>query len=109
MSSLPFTVLQYQSGNAGLVPACAGRCNDTSQYNYVTAFQFVGGYYGAATEAAMQAEMYANGPISVEFMVYPDFMHYAGGVYSHTAAASAHELQINPWEASIHAPVAHLF
>jgi hypothetical protein len=62
----------------------------------------VGGYYGATTAALMQAEIHANGPISVGFMVYPDLMHYSSGVYSHNFTASL-QSNLNPFELVNHA------
>jgi hypothetical protein len=46
-------------------------------------YYYIGGYYGASTEQLMMEEILTNGPISVSFEVYDDFMNYAGGVYTH--------------------------
>ena len=45
----------------------------------------------------------ANGPIAVSFEVYPDFMHYAGGVYTH--AFTKHLESFNPFELTNHVVV----
>lgn len=46
--------------------------------------KYVGGYYGACSEEVMISALNANGPLSVSFEVYADFMHYKSGVYHHT-------------------------
>lgn len=98
---IPFeSCFPYVSGNTGAVPPCANKCSDASQYNRVASPTFVGGFYGGATAEAMQAEIYANGPISVEFEVLPSFQQYTGGIYAGCSSLSA-ELEgssINPWQ-----------
>jgi len=79
-------------------------CKDTSQCvrQYGTNYYYVGGFYGASTEENMQEEIYRNGPIVVGIEVYPDFMHYSGGVYHHTSLTA----QIDPhFEITNHAVV----
>jgi hypothetical protein len=90
--------VQYESN--GDVPSCSAKCTDPTQYNYVTDYQFVGGFYGAATPELMMQEIFDNGPISVEFFVYSDFMQYTGGVYVHTQAA-VRQAGLNPWEVRV--------
>lgn len=46
-------------------------------------YQYVGGYYGACSEESM-IDALNNGPLSVSFEVYPDFMHYKSGIYHYT-------------------------
>lgn len=89
------------ASQSGVAPPCSGRCNDTTQFNYATDYYFVGGYYGAATPENMMQEIMTNGPVSVEFMVYPDFQSYTGGVYVHTQAATEGS-GLNPWQATNH-------
>jgi hypothetical protein len=50
----------------------------------------------------MQEEMLANGPISVSFMVYDDFMSYSGGVYTHQFTKDLKDTW-NPFEITNHA------
>jgi cathepsin C len=47
----------------------------------------------------MKLALYKNGPLSVSFMVYSDFMHYQGGVYQHTDLRD----KFNPFELTNHA------
>ncbi|GCB69564.1 hypothetical protein scyTo_0005500 [Scyliorhinus torazame] len=66
---------------------------------YVSQYYYVGGFYGACNEAAMKLELVKNGPVSVAFEVYPDFMHYHGGIYYHTGLSDP----FNPFELTNHA------
>ena len=50
-------------------------------------------------EERMNLALYKNGPMSVSFEVYSDFMHYQGGVYQHTGLRD----QFNPFEITNHA------
>lgn len=100
-AGIPFeSCFPYASGASGAVPPCANKCADAAQYNRVTSPVFVGGFYGGATAEAMQAEIYANGPISVEFEVLPSFQHYTGGIYAgcSTLSPEVERLSIQPWE-----------
>jgi cathepsin C len=54
----------YQSGVLTNV-SCAGRCSDPKQIVHVTRFEYVGGYFGACSEAAMMQEIYSHGPVAV--------------------------------------------
>ena len=54
----------YQSGVLTNV-SCAGRCSDPKQIVHVTLFEYVGGYFGACSEAAMMQEIYSHGPVAV--------------------------------------------
>ena len=55
------------------------------------------GYYGACNEELMKISLVKSGPLSVSFEVYPDFMHYSGGVYYHTQLLD----KFNPFEVLI--------
>ncbi|XP_026148785.1 dipeptidyl peptidase 1 isoform X3 [Mastacembelus armatus] len=74
------------------VPQKCGRIY-TAEYNYV------GGFYGGCSESAMMLELVKNGPMAVALEVYPDFMHYEGGIYHHTGLADP----FNPFELTNHA------
>lgn len=65
----------------------------TAEYNYV------GGFYGGCNEMAMMLELIKNGPMAVALEVYPDFMHYQGGIYHHTGLTDS----FNPFELTNHA------
>ncbi|XP_043547496.1 dipeptidyl peptidase 1 [Chiloscyllium plagiosum] len=71
-----------------------------SCYRYYTSqYYYVGGFYGACNEAAMKLELVKNGPVSVAFEVYGDFMNYHGGIYHHTGLRDS----FNPFELTNHA------
>jgi len=67
--------------------------------HYVSKYRYVGGYYGACNEELMKISLVNSGPLSVSFEVYPDFMHYSGGVYYHSQLSD----QFNPFELTNHA------
>ena len=54
--------------------------------HYASSYRYVGGYYGGCSEEAMMRALVENGPLSVSFEVYDDFMMYKSGVYHHTGA-----------------------
>ncbi|KAM4628275.1 dipeptidyl peptidase 1-like [Polymixia lowei] len=66
---------------------------------YTADYSYVGGFYGGCSETAMMQELVDNGPISVAFMVYPDFTYYREGIYYHTELREA----INPFQLTSHA------
>ncbi|XP_060081343.1 dipeptidyl peptidase 1-like [Ylistrum balloti] len=66
---------------------------------YATDYHYVGGYYGACNQYAMMTALVSNGPMSVSFMVYSDFLHYKSGVYHYTQL----ENRFNPFEITNHA------
>ncbi|XP_067890076.1 dipeptidyl peptidase 1 [Heterodontus francisci] len=71
-----------------------------SCYRYYTSeYYYVGGFYGACNEAVMKLELVKNGPVSVAFEVYADFMYYHGGIYQHTGLRDP----FNPFELTNHA------
>ena len=56
--------------------------------HYGTGYHYVGGFYGACNEVLMRLELLKNGPITVAFEVYKDFLNYKGGIYHHTGEQS---------------------
>lgn len=66
---------------------------------YAAQYDYVGGFYGGCSEAAMMLELVKNGPMAVAFEVYPDFMHYKEGIYHHTGLTDT----VNPFELTNHA------
>uniref|UniRef100_A0A1A8PW44 Dipeptidyl peptidase 1 n=1 Tax=Nothobranchius rachovii TaxID=451742 RepID=A0A1A8PW44_9TELE len=66
---------------------------------YAAEYGYVGGFYGGCSETAMMLELVQNGPMAVALEVYPDFMHYAGGIYHHTGFRDP----LNPFELTNHA------
>ncbi|KAK2963470.1 putative Cathepsin B [Blattamonas nauphoetae] len=69
--------LSYKSGG-GRVPACPTTCDDGSAIERVKAKS-----WKQLTANEMMDEMMNNGPLSVAFTVYSDFMSYRSGVYIH--------------------------
>ena len=47
----------------------------------------------------IQLEIFKNGPVSAEFPVYEDFLHYQSGVYQHVTgkAVGGHAIRILGW------------
>lgn len=67
--------------------------------SYASKYHYVGGFYGGCNEVAMMIELVRDGPMGVAFEVYPDFVHYKGGIYHHTGLRDS----INPFELTNHA------
>ena len=51
---------------------------------YTAKYEYLGGFYGGCNEDLMKIALVKNGPMSVSFEVYDDFMSYSGGIYHHT-------------------------
>ncbi|XP_065577934.1 dipeptidyl peptidase 1-like [Artemia franciscana] len=103
----PYLIAGKYAHDFGLVPEeCnpySGKdseCNEKKcNRHYVSKFRYVGGYYGACNEEAMKIALVEEGPLSISFEVYPDFMHYSGGIYRHTQLID----KIYPFELTNHA------
>jgi len=69
--------------------------------HFTASYKYVGGYYGACNEFEMKKALVENGPLSVSFEVYDDFMMYKSGVYHHTQLLKSSGFQ--PFELTNHA------
>jgi len=70
----------------GMDDDCTTKRNCPVRY-FATEYKYVGGYYGGCNEEFMMLQLVKNGPMAVGFEVYPDFMHYHGGVYHHVKSS----------------------
>eukprot|EP00747_Dinoflagellata_sp_TGD_P181880 gnl/TRDRNA2_/TRDRNA2_35879_c0_seq1.p1 gnl/TRDRNA2_/TRDRNA2_35879_c0~~gnl/TRDRNA2_/TRDRNA2_35879_c0_seq1.p1 ORF type:complete len:628 (+),score=65.80 gnl/TRDRNA2_/TRDRNA2_35879_c0_seq1:56-1939(+) len=61
-------------------------------------YHYVGGYYGAADEAAIRRELTQDGPLVISIEPWEDFVHYKGGVYK-----SLGHMMHQEWEQVDHA------
>jgi len=83
-----------------------GACSTkTCLKHYTASYRYVGGYYGGCTEQQMMKALVENGPMSVSFEVYDDFMMYKSGVYHHTGALKSKQsgASFDPFELTNHA------
>ncbi|XP_027203714.2 dipeptidyl peptidase 1-like [Dermatophagoides pteronyssinus] len=96
-----------------------GKCQNQQNFNqtnekckqrtYTIDYKYVGGYFGACNEEAMQIELVQNGPIAVGFEVYGDFFGYSEGIYSHQPSNESNDqhqqikAEFNPFEMTNHA------
>jgi cathepsin B len=89
----------YVSGDGKNVPHCPhATCTDT-KLKY-TKYRAVAGSSKALTcPIQIKQEIMKNGPVQTGFMVYEDFMHYKGGIYSHTHGEQlgGHAVKIIGW------------
>jgi len=78
--------------DVGLVPdKCApyktdGKCELSCNLDEIpkvraTEYNYIGGYYGGSSPAAMMQELYDNGPIVVSFEPTDEFMYYGEGIF----------------------------
>lgn len=65
---------------------------------YVANYKYIGGFYGGCNEELMKIDLIENGPLTVAFQVYPDFMLYKSGIYQHTRIL----LRFNPFHLVSH-------
>jgi len=92
----PYTSGGGVTGNCLLsstTTTCPGGSGTVQYYNAATA------YAVGTTVAAIQTEIYTNGPIEVAFDVYQDFFSYTSGVYVHTTGslAGGHAVKMIGW------------
>lgn len=86
----------YSSGK-GAVPACPRTCTGSGTWTkYKCKANSV---VTARTAAAIQQEIYTNGPMETSFNVYSDFMNYKSGIYQHTSGylEGGHAIKILGW------------
>jgi cathepsin C len=81
-------------------PSYSSEC---SEYEYTTNYRYVGGFYGACSEALMRIELVQNGPFVVSFEIHDDFLNYASGVYHHTGLKDQVNFHFDPFELVTHA------
>ncbi|XP_042905828.1 dipeptidyl peptidase 1 [Parasteatoda tepidariorum] len=78
---LPEECFPYEGQDSG--------CNEKKcKRYYVADYKYVGGFFGGCNEELMRLEIVKNGPLTVAFQVYPDFMLYQGGIYHHTGVGA---------------------
>jgi len=92
--------LQTDSEDKSKARAWVDTCSKNQVAAKVTHYGYVGGYYGACTEAAMKREIKDHGPIVVAYEVSPEFQHYRSGVFEASQVAPA---TVNEWEETNHA------
>jgi cathepsin B len=86
----------YTSGK-GTVPSCPRTCTGSGTWTkYKCKANSV---VTARTAAAIQQEIYTNGPMETSFNVYSDFMNYKSGIYQHTSGylEGGHAIKILGW------------
>jgi len=91
-----------QTGGASSTGARAwvGQCSKAPPTARVGKYGYVGGFYGACTEAAMKREIKDHGPIVTAYEVKPEFQQYRGGVFQ---ASDITPKTSNEWEETNHA------
>jgi len=92
----PFLVGKYAQ-DYGMVPQSEApysghrdvKCeSNTKTKARATAYEYIGGYYGACNYKKMMKELHANGPIVVGFNTEAGIWHYDQGVYEEETAMS---------------------
>jgi len=84
----------------------ASKCSEYSSKRWFgTNYHYVGGHYGACSEAEMLKEI-QKGPLTVGFWASQDLMYYRSGIWKHVAAPemSTHNGK-REWEKTNHAVV----
>lgn len=75
-SCFPYTASEH-------IP-CDSKCSNPPYIVKVKDYKYVGDFYGAGNEENMRREIYRHGPVSVSYLVYPDFKYYSNGIYRHS-------------------------
>lgn len=88
------SLVQGKSSARAWVAQCKRHTSDA----VVNKFSYIGGFYGACTEAAMRRDIKDNGPLVAAYEVGPAFQHYRRGVFQAIQVDSANE-----WEETNHA------
>nr|CAB3239847.1 dipeptidyl peptidase 1-like [Phallusia mammillata] len=85
-------------------PTCSMAIKNCKRH-YVEKYEYVGGYYGACSEAKMMEDLVAYGPMAVAIEVYPDFQQYKSGIYHHVTSVDQSSVTegFNPFELTNHA------
>jgi cathepsin B len=87
----------YTAGSGTEAP-CATKCADGSAW---TKHKCVAGsVVNPKTVAAIQSEIFTNGPVEGAFTVYNDFFNYKSGVYvanTSTGVAGGHAIKVLGW------------
>jgi len=102
MNGLPLDSCQPYVGVDGQTPPCEwGRCLGSGSWsvNYVSDSYDPGCGLFSCDPAAMQQDLYVNGPFEGSFTVYEDFMNYQSGVYRHVSGQElgGHAIKIIGW------------
>uniref|UniRef100_A0A0N4UYS5 Pept_C1 domain-containing protein n=1 Tax=Enterobius vermicularis TaxID=51028 RepID=A0A0N4UYS5_ENTVE len=81
-------------------PKCSKQCIDGYNRSYASDKFYGSTAYGIADDVeAIQKEILTNGPVEVAFEVYDDFLHYDGGIYTHTGGkiGGGHAVKMLGW------------
>jgi cathepsin B len=107
---MPYPLAPCEHHTNGSLPACSTqeaptpKCQKKCQASYKTPFAQDKHYgsksYSVSSDpAAIQKEIYTNGPVEASYTVYEDFLAYKSGVYQHKAgsALGGHAVKILGW------------
>jgi len=82
-------------------PKCAKSCDEESSWPVPLDKDRVRSKksYSVSGESNLMKELYENGPITVSYTVYEDFMAYKSGIYQHTTGRSlgGHAVTLEGW------------
>lgn len=94
----PYSSGEGVTGNC-LLTKTTTQCSDLKGTGTVQLYNAASAYAVGSTVAALQTEIYTNGPIEVAFDVYQDFFSYTSGVYVHKTGslAGGHAVKMIGW------------
>ena len=80
-------------------PYCKRNCNDGNRKSYSTEMTYGASAYYVSGEAGIMQELYLNGPVEANFMVYEDFYTYRSGIYHHVTGSYRgwHSVKVIGW------------
>ncbi|CAI2353089.1 unnamed protein product [Caenorhabditis sp. 36 PRJEB53466] len=96
----PFAPCTKSPCEESQTPACLSTCQTGYSANYTSDKHFGSSAYAIEkTVAAIQTEIYHNGPVEASFKVYADFYQYKSGIYHYVAGKylGGHAVKIIGW------------
>lgn len=81
-------------------PHCVKSCQSGYKTDYEKDIRRGSSYSVSSDEEHIKAELFENGPVEVDFEMYPDFLNYKQGVYVHTEGGDAiggHAVKLLGW------------
>jgi len=80
-------------------PSCKRNCDDGNRKAYSTQMTYGANAYYVSGETGIMQELYLNGPVEANFIVYEDFYTYRSGIYHHVTGADVdyHSIKIIGW------------
>lgn len=90
---------EHKCNGSAPTPACLSSCEPEQLVYKQDKHRGAAPHRVKGGERRIQLEILRNGPVEASFVVFEDFMHYAGGVYEHRAGRrlGGHAVRLLGW------------